>query len=77
MIRRVPTKGCSNFTETSTKVFPYLYVGDIDISLKEKVPRSTSTSPLEFHEIYTREREEEEVHLQEPHFLPGSLKMSE
>ena len=43
---------------------PSLYVGDIEISLEEKVSRSTSTSPLEFHEVDIREREEEEVHLQ-------------
>ena len=72
MIERVPTYGCSNFIETYTKGFPSLYVGDI-----ERVPISTSTSPLDFHEVDTREREDEELHLQEPHFLAGSLKMSE
>ena len=76
MIERVPTDGCSNFIEISMEGFPSLYVGDIEISLEEKIPRSTSTSPLEFHEVDTREREEEEVHLQEPHFLVGSLKTS-
>ena len=59
------------------EVFLSLYVGDIDISLEEKIPISTSTSPLEFHEVDTREREEEEVHLQETHFIARSLKMSE
>ena len=54
MIERVPTDGCSNFIETSMEGFPPLYVGDIDISLEEKVPISTSTSPLEFHEVDTR-----------------------
>ena len=39
MIERVPTDGCSNFTETSMKGCPSLYVGDIYISLEEKVPR--------------------------------------
>ena len=76
MIERVPTDGCSNFTETSTEGCPYPYVGDIEISLEEKAPRSTSTSPLDFHEVDPREREEEEVHMQEPHFLVGSLEMS-
>ena len=77
MVLRVPTDGCSNFIETYTEVSPYLYAGDLQISLEEKVARSTYTSPLEFHEADPREREEEEVHLQEPHFLAGSLKMSE
>ena len=77
MVGRVPTERCSNFTKTSIEGYPSLYVGDIEISLEEKVPRSTSTSPLEFHEVDPREREEEEVHMQEPHFLAGSLKMSE
>ena len=55
----------------------HLSIGDIEISLEEKVPILTSTSPLEFHEVDIGEREEEEVHLQEPHFIAGSLKMSE
>ena len=49
----------------------------MDISLEEKVPISTSTSPLEFHEVDPREREEEEVHVPPPHFISESLKMSE
>ena len=77
MVERVPTDGCSSFSETSTEGCPPLYVGDIEISLEEKVPISSSTSPLEFHEVDPREREEEEVHLQEPHLLAGSLKMSD
>ena len=77
MVERVPTDGCSNFTETSTEGCPCLYVGDIEISLKEKVPRSTSTSPLKFHEAGPREKEEEEAHLAEHHFIIGSLNMSE
>ena len=63
MVERVPTERCSNFTKTSTEGCPSLYVGDIEILIEEKVPRSTSTSPLEFHEVDTREREDEEVHL--------------
>ena len=54
---------------TYTKGCPSLCFGDMDISLEEKVPRSTSTSPLEFHEVDLGEREEEEVHMQEPSFL--------
>ena len=71
-------KECSKLIETSTEGCPFLYVGDIKISPEGKVPRSTSTSPLEFYEVDPREREEEEeVHLEEPHFLVGSLKISE
>ena len=77
MVERVPTDGCSSFSDTSTEGCTPLYVGNIDISLEEKVPISTSTSPLEFHEVDPREREEEEVHLPKNHFLAGSLKMSE
>ena len=77
MVERVPTERCSNFTKTSIEGFPSLYFGDIDILIEENVPISTSTSPLEFHEVDPREREEEEVYLQETHFLAGSLKMSE
>ena len=44
----------------------------------EKETRSTSPSPLELHEVGPSKKEEdEEVHLQEPHFLEGSLKMNE
>ena len=77
MVEGVPTDRCSNFTKTYTEGFPSLYVGDIDISLEEKVTRSTSTSPLEFHEVDTKERKEEEVNPQEPHFLAGSLNICE
>ena len=77
MVERVPNDGCSSSSETYIEGFPPLYVGDIDISLKEKVPGSTSTSPLEFHEVDPREREEEKVHLQEAHFITGSLETSE
>ena len=68
IFERVPTDGCSSFSETSTEGCPPLHIGDMKISLKEKVPRSTSTSPLEFHEVDPRDREEEEVHLPETHF---------
>ena len=71
MVEGLPNDRCSNFTNTSTEGFPYLYFGGIEISLEVKVPRSTSSSPLEFHEVDPEEREEEEVHLQEPHFLVG------
>ena len=74
---RVPIDGFSSFIETSIEVCPPLYVGVIYISLEENVPRSTSTSPLKFHEVNPRERGEEEVHLPELHFLVGSLNMTE
>ena len=39
---------------------------------------STSPSPMELHEVGPSKKEEdEEVHLQEPHFLEGSLNMNE
>ena len=44
----------------------------------EEETRSTSPSPLELHEVGPSKKEEdEEVHLQEPHFLEGSLNMNE
>ena len=56
MVERVPTDGFSSFSETYIEACTPIYFGDIDISLEEKVPRSTSTSPLEFHEVDPRER---------------------
>ena len=45
-----------------------------DLVAVEEETRSTSPSPLELHEVGPRKKEEyEEVHLQEPHFLEGSL----
>ena len=58
IVEGVPTDGCSSFSETYIDGFPPIYVSGIEISLEEKVPRSTSTSPLEFHEVDPREREE-------------------
>ena len=44
----------------------------------EEETRSTSPSPLELHEVGPSKKEEdEEVHLQEPHFIEGSLNMNE
>ena len=63
MLETIPIDGCSSFSSTYTEGCTPLYVGNIDISLEEKVPISTSTSPLEFHEVDPREREEEDVHL--------------
>ena len=49
-----------------------------DLVAVEEETRSTSPSPLELHEVGPSKKEEdEEVHLQEPHFLEGSLKMNE
>ena len=77
MVERVPISGCSSLNETSTEGFPLIYVNEIYIPHEEKVPRSTSTSPLKFHEAGPREKEEEEAHLAEHHFIIGSLNMSE
>ena len=44
----------------------------------EEETRSNSPSPLDIHEVGPSNKEEdEEVHLQEPHFIKGSLKMNE
>ena len=49
-----------------------------DLVAVEEETRSNSPSPLELHEVGPSKKEEdEEVHLQEPHFLEGSLKMNE
>ena len=49
-----------------------------DLVAVEEETRSTSPSPLELHEVGPSKKEEdEEVHLQEPHFIEGSLKMNE
>ena len=41
-------------------------------------PEFLHPSPLELHEVGTSKKEEDEAfHLQEPHFLEGSLKMNE
>ena len=41
-------------------------------------PISTSPSPLDLHEVGPSKKEDdEEVHLQEPHFSEGSLKINE
>ena len=49
-----------------------------DLVAVEEETRSTSPSPLEHHEVVPSKKEEdEEVHLQETHFLEGSLKMNE
>ena len=44
----------------------------------EEETRSTSPSPLEIYEVgLSKQEEDEEVQLQEPHFLEGSLNMNE
>ena len=49
-----------------------------DLVAIEEETRSTSPSPLELHEVGPINKEEdEEVHLQEPNFLEGSLNMNE
>ena len=49
-----------------------------DLVAVEEETISTSPSPLELHEVGPRKKEEdEEVHLQEPHFIEWSLNMIE
>ena len=45
------------------------------VATKEKVLGSISPSPHELHEVDPVMEDEEEVHLQEPYFLVGSLQM--
>ena len=48
-----------------------------DLVAVEEETRSTSPSPFELHEVGPSKKEEDrEVHLQEPNFLEGSLKMN-
>ena len=50
----------------------------LTLAAVEEETRSTSPSPLELHEVGPSKKEEDEdVNLQEPHFLEGSLKMNE
>ena len=43
----------------------------------EEETRSTSSSPLELHEVDPSKKEEDEVvHLKEPRFIEGSLNMN-
>ena len=82
----VPTGGCSHlyvgdieitFESVSSSQTSIEHENE-DLVAVEEETRSTSLSPLELHEVGPSKKEEdEEVNLQEPHFLEGSLKMNE
>ena len=82
----VGTDGCSHLYVGDIEI-TFESVAAIKTSIKhendylvafEEETRWTSPSPLELHEVGPSKKEEhEEVHLQEPHFLEGSLKMNE
>ena len=77
----VPTDGCSQIYVGDIEInFASFYASQTSIKHEneylvavEEETRSTSPSPLELHEFGPRKKEEdEEVNLQEPHFLEGS-----
>ena len=83
----VPTDGCSHLYVGDIEI-TFEIVSTIQNSMKhenedlvavEEETRSTSPSPLELHEVGPSidKEEYEEVHLQEPNFLEGSLNMNE
>ena len=82
----VPTDGCSQLYVGDIYII-FQNVAASHNSIKdeneylvavEEETRSTSPSPLELHEVGPSKKEEYgEVHLQEPHFVEGSLKMNE
>ena len=81
----VPTDGCSKiyvgdieiiFQNVSTSQNSIKHENE-DLVAVEEETKSTSPSPLELHEAGPSKKEEdEEVYLQEPHFLEGSLNMN-
>ena len=81
----VPIDGCSQLYVGDIEII-FQNVATSQISSKheneglvavEEETRSTSPSPLELHEVGPSKKEEdEEVHLQEPNFLEGFLKMN-
>ena len=83
---RVPTNGCSQLYASDIEII-FQNVSTSQIYIKheneyllvvEEETISTSPSPLEFHEVDPNKKEEEdEVHLQETHFIEGSLNMNE
>ena len=82
----VPTDGCSHlyvgdidiaFESVSARQSSIKHENEYLVAVEEETI-STSPSPLELHEVGPCKKEEdEEVHLQEPHFLEGSLNMNE
>ena len=82
----IPTDGCSHLYVGDIDItFESISVSqnsikheNQDLVAVEEETRSTSPSPLELHEVGPSKKEEdEEVHLQEPNFLEGSLNMNE
>ena len=82
----VPTNGCSHLYVGDIEITFESVVAsqnsikheNEDLVAVEEETISTSPSPLDLHEVGPSKKEEdEEVHLQEPHFLEGSLKMNE
>ena len=83
---RVPIDGCSQLYVGDIEIiFESFYAIQTSfkhenqdlVSVEEEI-RSTSPPPLELHEVGSSKKEEDEgVHLQEPHFLEGSLNMNE
>ena len=81
----VPTNGRSHlyvgeieitFESVSSRKNSIKHENEYLVAFEEET-RSTSLSPLELHEVCPSKKEEnEEVHLQEPHFIEGSLKMN-
>ena len=74
----VPTNGCSHIYVGDIEItFESVVASQSSIKHEneglvavEEEPISTSPSPLELHEVGPRKNEEDqEVHLQEPHFL--------
>ena len=81
----VPTNGCSQLYVGDIEIrFQNVVASQNSIKheneylvVVEEETQSTYPSPLELHEVGPRKKEEdEEVHLQEPHFLEGSLNMN-
>ena len=81
----VPTDGCSHLCVGDIEI-TFESVAASQTSIKheneylveaEEETRSISPSSLELHEVGPSKKEEDEVHLQEPHFIEGSLNMNE
>ena len=82
----VPTDGCShlyvgdieiNFESVDASQTSIKPENEYLVAVEEET-RSTSPSPLELHEVGPSKKEEdEEVNLQEPNFIEGSLNMNE
>ena len=83
----VPTDGCSQiyvgdienrFQNFDASQISSKHENEYLVAVEEET-RSTSPSPLELHHEVgpSKKEEEEEVHLQEPHFIEGSLNMNE